>query len=123
MGVNVLYLLTPSKKFKDMKPKKTVWSIFRDLVNSRPIGAEITRQEIIANAEISLLVDENDLEKEDCRLSKFSPVTIDCNRNMATQLGYLAKTDKAGIYRVRKHFAPDYTVSQLRKDYDNGNYC
>jgi len=30
-----------------MKTTKTVWSIFRDLVNSKSIGTEITRQEII----------------------------------------------------------------------------
>ena len=48
----------------------------------------------------------------------FSPVTVDCARNMAEKVGYLDKTNKAGIYRVVKHFAADYTVSQLRKDYD-----
>ena len=32
-----------------MKTTKTVWSIFRDLVNSKYIGAEITRQDLPDN--------------------------------------------------------------------------
>ena len=60
-------------------------------------------------------------EREDYSLSRFSATTVDCNRNMSEKVGYLAKTNKSGIYRVVKHFAADYTVSQLRKDYDNGS--
>lgn len=69
-----------------MKTTKTVWSIFRDLVNSKSIGTEITRQEILNQVE-------------------------------------LAKTNTLGRYIIVEHFATDYTVSQLRKDYDNGNRC
>lgn len=103
--------------------KKTVWSIFRDLVNSKEIGSIITRQEILSAVELGLLRNTASYVTEDYRLARFSPVTVDCNRNMAEQVGYLAKTDKTGIYRVVVHFKSDYTVSQLRKDYDNGNYC
>ena len=60
-------------------------------------------------------------EREDYSLSRFSATTVDCNRNMSEKVGYSAKTNKSGIYRVVKHFAADYTVSQLRKDYDNGS--
>jgi len=42
---------------------------------------------------------------------------------MSEKVGYLAKTNKSGVYKVVKHFADDYTVTQLRKDYDNGNRC
>jgi len=91
-----------------MESKKTVWSIFRDYVNSKPIGTEITRQQVLSVI-------------KDYRLARFSDVTVDCNRNMSEKVGYLAKTSKLGIYRVVKHFAADYTAGQLRKDYDNGN--
>lgn len=92
-----------------MKSKKTVWSILRDYVNSKPIGTLITRQDILDYIKVEV--------------DNFSAVTVDCNRNMSERVGYLAKTNKSGIYRVVKHFADDYTVSQLRKDYDNGGRC
>lgn len=38
-----------------MKNNKTVWSIFRDLVNSNLIGTEITRQEILNQVEKELV--------------------------------------------------------------------
>ena len=60
-------------------------------------------------------------EREDYSLARFSATTVDCNRNMSEKVGYLAKTNKSGIYRVVKHFAADYTVSQLRKDYEHGS--
>lgn len=104
--------------------KKTVWSIFRDLVNSKEIGSIITRQDILVAVERGLIQRTGESELEYLGMPcGFSPVTVDCNRNMAESVGYLAKTDKAGIYRVVEHFDSDYTVSQLRKDYDNGNYC
>jgi hypothetical protein len=90
-----------------MEAKKTVWSIFRDYVNSMAIGGLITRQDILDYIKVEI--------------DSFSAATVDCNRNMSEKVGYLAKTNKSGIYRVVKHFAADYTVSQLRKDYDNGS--
>ncbi len=42
---------------------------------------------------------------------------------MSEKVGYLAKTNTLGRYIIVEHFATDYTVSQLRKDYDNGNRC
>jgi len=93
-------------------------------VNSKPIGTEITRQEIL-----------NQVEKEFVEIGKtvhdyklgtvanFSSATLDTARNMSEKVGYLSKTNKSGVYRVVKHFDVDYTVSQLRKDYDNGNRC
>ena len=38
-----------------MNKSKTVWSIFRDYVNSKPIGTEITRQEILNQVEKELV--------------------------------------------------------------------
>ena len=107
-----------------MKTTKTVWNIFRDLVNSKPIGTEITRQEILNQVEKELV--EIGKTVRDYKLgtvANFSSATLDTARNMSEKVGYLAKTNKSGIYRVVKHFAADYTVSQLRKDYDNGNRC
>ena len=112
-----------------MKTTKTVWSIFRDLVNSKSIGTEITRQEIIKHITTSGLYCFNDtnsmkeLKLLDNKAPLYSSHTLDSMRNMSEKVGYLDKTNKSGIYRVVEHFATDYTVSQLRKDYDNGNRC
>lgn len=103
--------------------KKTVWSIFRDLVNSKEIGSIITRQEILSVVNLKFLAKTASDMTEEYKLARFSPVTVDCQRNMSEKIGYLAKTDKTGIYKVVKHFDSDYTVSQLRKDYDNGSNC
>ena len=107
-----------------MKTTKTVWSIFRDLVNSKPIGTEITRQEILNQVEKELV--EIGKTVRDYKLgtvANFSSSTLDTARNMAEKVGYLAKTNTLGRYIIVEHFATDYTVSQLRKDYDNGNRC
>ena len=107
-----------------MKTTKTVWSIFRDLVNSKSIGTEITRQEILNQVEKELV--EIGKTVRDYKLgtvANFSSATLDAARNMAEKVGYLAKTNTLGRYIIVEHFAADYTVSQLRKDYDNGNRC
>lgn len=106
-----------------MKNNKTVWSIFRDYVNSKPIGTEITRQQILSVVNLGMLKNTENNEREDYSLSRFSATTVDCNRNMSEKVGYLAKTNTLGRYIIVEHFATDYTVSQLRKDYDNGNRC
>lgn len=53
----------------------------------------------------------------------YSPATLYSARNMAEKVGYLGKTARLGYYEVTAHFPPEYTVSQLRKDYDNGYNC
>lgn len=100
-----------------MEAKKTVWSIFRDYVNSKPIGTEITRQELISQVEEGLKGTGVDIGNG-MKMAKFSTVTLDCARNMATGRYYLEKTERAGHYKIICHFPSDYTVSQLRKDYD-----
>ena len=119
-GQHSLYPNTPSN-IDNMEAKKTVWSIFRDYVNSKPIGTEITRQQILSVVNLGMLKNTASDMTEEYKLARFSATTVDCNRNMSEKVGYLAKTNKSGIYRVVKHFAADYTVSQLRKDYDNGS--
>lgn len=107
-----------------MEAKKTVWSIFRDYVNSKPIGTEITRQEIIEHIETFGLYCFNDtssmkrLKLVDNKAPLYSHHTLDSTRNMATGRYYLEKTERAGHYKIICHFPSDYTVSQLRKDYD-----
>jgi len=64
-----------------------------------------------------------ELKLLDNKAPLYSRHTLDSMRNMSEKVGYLDKTNKSGIYRVVEHFATDYTVSQLRKDYDNGNRC
>lgn len=105
-----------------MKTTKTVWSIFRDLVNSKSIGTEITRQEIISEIERNGFVNHY-VWSAPKTLKRYSPATLDTARNMSEKVGYLAKTNTLGRYIIVEHFATDYTVSQLRKDYDNGNRC
>lgn len=104
-----------------MEAKKTVWSLFRDYVNSKSIGEVITRQDILIHIDRGLSNNAglNELHTRGCK--NFSEATLDTARNMSEKVGYLDKTNKTGIYRVVKHFAADYTVSQLRKDYDNGS--
>ena len=106
-----------------MNKEKTVWSIFRDLVNNKPIGAEITRQEILNQIEKELVKIGTSRDYKLGTVANFSTATLDAARNMAEKVGYLAKTNTLGRYIIVEHFAADYTVSQLRKDYDNGNRC
>lgn len=101
-----------------MKANKTVWSIFRDYVNSKPIGTEITRQDCLLTIERGLRIIPEMNERYHKGWELFSPATFDNARNMSEKMGYLDKTNRSGIYKVVKHFDPEYTVSQLRKDYD-----
>lgn len=102
--------------------KMTVWEAFMEFVNSKEIGAVITRQEIIQ------YLDKKGL-KPYSRNGAFITVllsyeyyslhTLDYIRNLSEKLGYLDKTRCAGMYVVNKHFPSGYTVSKLRKDYDS----
>lgn len=105
-----------------MKEQKTLWTIFRDFVNSKGIGSIITRQEIIKHMEHLGIYFYNihwvsqKIYTEDKQY--VSTNTLDYMRNLAEKVGYLDKTKVAGMYVVNKHFPSDYTVSQLRKDYN-----
>lgn len=88
-----------------MSTKSTVWSIVKDYINSQPVGRYILRQQLLY--EVTLKYDK-----------KFSSVTVDCIRNMATGLGYLQKTSQGGKYTIQEHFKEDLTMSAFRKDYD-----
>lgn len=101
---------------------KTVWSIFRDFVNSREIGTIILRQELLEQIESDFISQGSCTTVMGEKVALFSEATLDNQRNMAEKAGYLSKTLQSGIYKVVKHFDPDYTVSQLRKDYDE-RYC
>lgn len=102
-----------------MEAKKTVWSIFRDYVNSKPIGTLITRQELLKKIEEHFINrDVQCVGKAFANMPRYSSVTLDCARNMATGRYYLEKTERVGQYKIICHFPSDYTVSQLRKDYD-----
>lgn len=100
--------------------KKTVWSIFRDFVNTKPLGAIVSRTEIMQQLRREGFISVNGLfEHKDKDKTLYSPATLDSARNMAEKVGYLDKTRHAGMYVVNKHFPSGYTVSQLRKDYDS----
>lgn len=51
--------------------KKTVWSIFRDLVNSKEVGTEITRQEILEEVERQLIEDGTFIETKGVKRQDF----------------------------------------------------
>lgn len=100
---------------------KTVWNVFKKIVNSQQPGAIITRQQIIRCLEnhqlmaYSVAVERGLQRKRD---DYYSIHTLDYMRNLATQLGYLSKMESNGMYVVYKHFPDGYTVNQLRKDYN-----
>lgn len=98
-----------------MKSKKTVWSIFKDLVNSKEIGEEITRLEILK--EIDKNYNDNAMDRPESFGLKYSPVTVDCYRNMAEKVGYLGKTNRAGRYKVLRHISLT-SGTALRKEYN-----
>ena len=106
-----------------MKEQKTIWTIFRDFVNSKEIRSVIARQEIIKHAETLGIYFYN----KHCVSQRIytddkqyvSTNTLDYIRNLAEKVGYLDKTRSSGVYVVNKHFPSGYTVSQLRKDYDS----
>lgn len=100
--------------------KETVWSVFRDFVNSKTLGTKISRQDILKELRKKGFISiDGFFEHKDMDKTFFSPATLDSARNMAEKVGYLSKTTVLGIYKVVSHFPPDYTVSRLRKDYDN----
>lgn len=71
---------------------KTVWSIFRDLANSKSIGTEITRQEILNQVEKELV--EIGKTVRDYKLgtvANFSSSTLDTARNMSEKVGYFVQ--------------------------------
>lgn len=104
--------------------KKTVWSVFRDFVNTKPLGSIISRQDVISELRRNdFIAVEGFFEHKDKDKTLYSQATLDSARNMAEKVGYLDKTPHLGYYKVKNHFPPEYTVSQLRKDYDNGRNC
>lgn len=89
---------------------KSVWSSFRDYINSKNIGDKVSRQELLYMAPF-----------------KASSATTDYVRNIAEKCGYLSKYkdnrgEISGIFIVEKHLESDMNCSKLRKKYDN-RYC
>lgn len=104
--------------------RKTVWSVFRDFVNDKTLGSVISRNEIINKLRAEGFVPQRGFfEHKDKEQISYSLSTLDCARNMAEKVGYLGKTRKNGYYEVLRHFPSDYTVSKLRRDYDNRVYA
>lgn len=100
--------------------KKTVWSVFRDFVNTKPLGSVISRQDVISELRRNYFIAvKGFFEHKDKDKTLYSQATFDSARNMSEKVGYLDKTRYAGMYVVNKHFPSGYTVSQLRKDYDS----
>lgn len=109
--------------------KMTVWKAFMEFVNSKEIGAIITRQEILQfvtkyteKYPTGCFVNEihGQWENGCVTVKQYSPNTVDYIRNLAEKVGYLDKTKSTGMYVVSRHFPSDYSVFQLRKDYDQG---
>ena len=71
---------------------KTVWSIFRDLVNSKSIGTEITRQEILNQVEKELVeVGKTVRDYKLGTVANFSLATLDTARDIDDKAGCLAQ--------------------------------
>ena len=111
------------------KKQNTVWKSFKKFINSQRIGEVVTRSQIIRFIEQDTKMQYYGVTTS-CLSGKwkdgqfytnpsFSHNTIDYTRNLAEKLGFLDKTRCRGMCVVSKHFPADYTVSQLRKDYDN----
>lgn len=106
--------------------KKTVWSVFRNFVNTKSLGSIVSRTEIMQQLRREGFISVNGFfehKDKDKDKTLYSPATLDSARNMAEKVGYLGKTARLGYYEVLNHFPSEYTVSQLRKDYDNGYDC
>jgi hypothetical protein len=101
---------------------ETIWGIVKNCINSRQIDSVITRKELLEEVEKIFYNRRKDywgnFNGENRFKPFYSPVTIDCFRNMSTGLGYLSKTKRNGIYIVKIHFPEDMTSSRLRGDYD-----
>lgn len=95
---------------------KTVWSVFRNFVNSKEIGQEITRKEILAQMDKNFLNIKNTMYDAMFIVPRYSDANVDCQINMSKKSEYLGKTIKVGVYKVLKHFDPAYSLSQLRKE-------
>lgn len=75
-----------------MEAKKTVWSIFRDLVNSKSIGTEITRQEILNQVEKELVeIGKTVRDYKLGTIANFSSATLYTARNISEKVGCLAQ--------------------------------
>ena len=75
-----------------MNKAKTVWSIFRDLVNSKTIGTEITRQEILNQVEKELVkIGKTVRDYKLGTVANFSSATLDTARNMSEKVGYFVQ--------------------------------
>lgn len=98
--------------------KITTWSVFREFMNSKNIGEIITRQEILLHTNEEFIKAGLFRVQNGLRYATFANTTVDATRNMSTGAGFLEKTDKDGIYKVKKKFPRDYTVTKLRKDYE-----
>ena len=103
------------------KDKATIWKCFKEFVNSKSIGSVIMRKEIVAYIEKNGILFYNKNSKIYVGDKSYVSVnTLDYIRNLAEKVGYLSKTRTDGVYVVSRHFPSDYSVSQLRKDYDQG---
>lgn len=81
--------------------KKTVWSVFRDFVNTKPLGAIVSRTEMMQQLRREGFISVNDLfEHKDKDKTLYSPATLDSVRNMAEKVGYISKTEGLGYFKV-----------------------
>ena len=89
-------------------------------MNTKPLGSIISRQDVISELRRNdFIAVEGFFEHKDKDKTLYSQYTLDSARNMAEKVGYLGKTPHLGYYEVLNHFPSEYTVSQLRKDYDS----
>lgn len=91
-----------------MKSKgTTVWNVFVELVNSKPICSEFSRSRLLSVMMLKMFGKTN-----------YSDATVDYLRNLAEKVGFIGKTGMPGRYIVVEHIPEDCTTSVLRKLYE-----
>ena len=94
-----------------MKSKgTTVWNVFVELVNSKPICSEFSRSQLLSVLELKM--------GGSPQCSSYSTTTVDYLRNLSEKVGFIGKTGMPGRYIVVEHIPEDCTTSVLRKLYE-----
>lgn len=83
----------------------TIWSLYKDYINSLKEGSIITRKGLI--------------EYYKNMGVKFSVQTVDYMRNLSEKLGYIQKGRRIGYFVVKSKFPELYSLRDMRSDYED----
>lgn len=94
----------------------SLWSIFRDYLNSKPTGSIVRKLDIIDIVESSGIYGVKHCSKN---VTKKSINTLNSYISFSKNCGFLHKTESNGKYIVFKHFPNEFRSVDLKKEYDN----